>query len=593
MATIESQDLSIGKLFNDFYVVPSYQREYVWEEEQVTDFLKDIYDEFCLQSPGIVSDYFIGSIIVCNHRRDGLYEVIDGQQRITTAYLVLCAIRDYLHEIKPDESIELLKSQIASTDIDEEGNNIFRYRVTLQYKDSCGVLEKIAQQEKSNMQADKTRSSQNIIHAYNVVSKWLREREQSDLVVQNLKKFYAYFNKSVILVRVKTASLADALRVFATINKRGVSLDDIDLVKNLMFMKTNKNEYDQLKEKWKKMIDLLFKNKENHMRFMRYFILSQYDNAESLKEHGVYNWFLDNKNKSLFEDKPIIFAEHLLKSAEAYVNFLDGKDTEGKRNRYLENIRQIGSSVRMPLMVMLAGQHLPKDCFTKLCHQIENIFFSYLVTREPTSNFERRFIQWCIDLRKVTNKMELDSFIEDYIQPEKQRIAERFELTFSKLEESSVPKSQLRYILAKLTQYIDELAWGQNDSVANIKNCYIDKVEIEHILPQNPVAETLTSFDKPEEIGRYTKLLGNLTLLERAINASVGNKPYQDKKTAYKQSKFILTKSVFEKVAVGTNTAVDRAVKELETFDNWTSESIIRRQEMLTQLAKKVWSMPG
>ena len=144
MATIESQDLSIGKLFNDFYIVPSYQREYVWEDEHVKDFFEDIHNEF--SEDGQSSDYFIGSIIVCEEQH-GLYEVIDGQQRITTAYILLCAIRDYLASISSRESIEKLNSQIASTDIDEDGNDVFRYRVKLQYEDSRGVLEKSANKE--------------------------------------------------------------------------------------------------------------------------------------------------------------------------------------------------------------------------------------------------------------------------------------------------------------------------------------------------------------------------------------------------------------------------------------------------------------
>lgn len=590
MATIESQDLSIGKLFNDFYLVPSYQREYVWEEEQVTEFLNDIYEEFYSNNSGAVSEYFIGSIIVCN-QRDSLYEVIDGQQRITTAYLVLCAIRDYLQKIKPDESIELLKNQISSIDIDEEGNNVFRYRVELQYEDSYGVLEKIAKQEKLTLKSVDTRSSQNIKNAYDVILTWLA-KQLNDSPVQTIKRFYAYFNKNVILVRVKTATMADALRVFATINNRGVSLDAIDLVKNLMFMKANKKEYDQLKEKWKKMVDILFVAKENPMRFIRYFILAQYDETKTIKENGIYDWFLSETNRTIYENKPTAFVDDLLGSAKSYINFLDGKDVEGKRNRYLENIRQLGSSVRMPLMILLAAQHLPTDCFIELCRQVENIFFAYLITREPTSNFEQRFIQWCSELRQVTERTNLDTFFNKYIQSEKQRVAERFDLIFSKLEESSIPKSQLRYILAKLTQYIDESAWGVTDTTSIIKH-YIDKIEIEHILPQNPVETTLFSFDKPKEIGSYIKRLGNLTLLEKSINAAGGNKPFQDKKQTYKQSKLLLTKSLVEKVKIGKNTAVDHAVKDLVTFDNWTSQSIDCRQKMLTQLAKKVWDMPG
>lgn len=112
-------------------------------------------------------------------------------------------------------------------------------------------------------------------------------------------------------------------------------------------------------------------------------------------------------------------------------------------------------------------------------------------------------------------------------------------------------------------------------------------------MPQTSGSEIIPAFDKPKEIDSYIQQLGNLTLLEDSINTSAGRKPFEDKIKAYPTSKFLLTKSIGQKVTVGTNTAVDRAVQDLETFDNWTSESIERRQKMLAQLAKKVWDMPG
>jgi len=121
----------------------------------------------------------------------------------------------------------------------------------------------------------------------------------------------------------------------------------------------------------------------------------------------------------------------------------------------------------------------------------------------------------------------------------------------------------------------------------------IDKIDIEHILPQKPTSQIVSSFDKPKEIDIHIKRLRNLVLIEKPINSLLSNKSFNEKKKADKRSDFILTKSLVEKVAVGTNTAVDRPVQYLESFDIWTSESIKKRQEMLTLLAKKVWNLPG
>lgn len=99
--TIESLDLAVGKLFDDFYTVPSFQREYVWGEPQVEQLLQDIHTEFSSNDDGRDSEYFIGSIVVCD-AGDGTFDLIDGQQRTTTLYLLLCAIRDTIEQIEPD-----------------------------------------------------------------------------------------------------------------------------------------------------------------------------------------------------------------------------------------------------------------------------------------------------------------------------------------------------------------------------------------------------------------------------------------------------------------------------------------------------------
>jgi hypothetical protein len=216
-----------------------------------------------------------------------------------------------------------------------------------------------------------------------------------------------------------------------------------------------------------------------------------------------------------------------------------------------------------------------------------------MITREGTNKLEKLFTLWTAKLRQVKDKAALDTFIAENVQLAKQKLDERFELAFHKMDESSVQrKKMMQYILAKLTQYVDERAWGSSGASAELKT-YINKdVAIEHILPQNLPDEIKYSFDKPSEIERYIKRLGNLTLLEQTINSAIGNKPFELKKQVYPESKFLITKSISKQVSVGIDTAVDRAVKDLKSFEEWNSRSIESRQEMLTKLARKVWDMP-
>ena len=112
------------------------------------------------------------------------------------------------------------------------------------------------------------------------------------------------------------------------------------------------------------------------------------------------------------------------------------------------------------------------------------------------------------------------------------------------------------------------------------------------MLPQTPSSVVAAEFDKPDGYPEYAAKLGNLTLLEKSINASVGNGLFKGKQPAYRQSSFLLTKSLGGKVKVGVNTAVDRAVSPLEVFESWNADDIDRRQRMLARMASKVWDVP-
>ncbi len=587
--TIESKDLSVGDLFSSFYLVPDYQREYVWEDKQVEQLLQDIYTEFSALGPGVVSEYFIGSIVVCT-REDGVLELIDGQQRVTTLFIILCALRDYLNNIAPGESIESLKSQIASYDVDDQGRDVFRFRVDLQYEDSCGVLQAIGKGEMPKVdKSNQTRSVTNILNAYHSVQTFLRNQFKDD--ADGVRKFYAYLNKKVKLIRVKTVSVAHALKIFETINDRGVGLDSMDLLKNLMFMHARPEEFEILKKQWKKLVDALFTVQENPLRFLRYFIVSEFG-VDRLRMDEIYEWFVRNEALCGYKKEPLKFTDWLNDAVTAYTNFLRGKDARGRPNRYLENMRYLSGSARQHLILLLAGRHLPEDCFNELCREVENLFFAYIVTRENTREFERNFAKWAPRLRKVQDRKQLDEFVKVNMLPEKKKLVTRFELAFREMTEKSLQKYRIRYVLAKLTQYVNEQALGSQGASVDLRNFIHSKVEIEHILPQQPDEEVLKAFDKPDTIDDYVHRLGNLTLLEKSINSSISNGLFEKKRVEYYKSGFLLTKSLGGDISVGKNTAFSRIAQHLESFESWNSKSIERRQAMLTRLAAKTWDMP-
>jgi hypothetical protein len=592
---IESNDLTIDQIFKDFYAVPDFQREFVWEREHVEKLLQDVFDEFYDEEGRLIQEnpeYFLGSIVVCKDG-DGIYQLIDGQQRITSSYLVMCGARDIL-ECQGLSAPDWLRSSIRFVAPDTKtGEDIERHRLSLQYEDSDGILEKIVKKDQPVSELpQRTASVRRIIDAYRTINEFLAVNLRENPA--EIKKFLVAFTNRIKLIRIQTPTITNALKAFETINDRGVGLNAMDLLKNLLFMKTASKDYQRLKERWKKLVDTLDDCGEKPLRFLRYYIMAHHsiDYRKGIREDEIYGWFTKNTASCGINADPLGFVDELNECAEAYANFLSSRDINGHDNRYLRNMTLLGGALRQQYILLLAGRSLPTDLFNKLCRSIENLFFSYIITREQTKTFERNFARWAEDLRNIRDEGGLDAFLDKYFINDMRNLRERFDFAFRELTQWHIQQYRIRYILSKLTQYIEEQAWG-NPAYSQLDLYITSQVEIEHILSQNPEADVRTNFDKPEEYDNYIYRLGNLTLLEKTINSSLSNKGYADKMAGYRQSTFLLTKSLVERPEVGVNTQLNRAVADLIQFSEWNSRDIEQRQEMLGMLARKVWEIPA
>lgn len=587
---IESADLTLQALLKDFYCVPDYQREYVWEEEDVSQLLQDIYDEFYeadghpVQGP----EYFIGSIVACKND-DGVYQLIDGQQRMTTIYIALCAIRDHLHELGTTPG-QVLTGCIHDVDLDASGVETARYRLELQYEDSRGVLETIAQASTPvDDIPDDTVSIEHLKVAYQTVRTFLRERFDDDPAAA--KQFFGAFMNRVKLIRIVTPRLSHALKVFETINDRGVGLTAVDLLKNLLFIQTTERSHPKLKNLWKDFITRLEKVNEKPLRFLRYFVMSEYEGDwnKPLRAEQIYDWFRKNISRCGIDTDPIGFVNLLKQRAGVYENFLKANDPHGNPNHHLQNIGIVaGRAARQHMIILLAGTQLDAGDFSKLARAVENLLFCFIVTKESTKTLERWFGQWATELRSVNGGSALDQFIEAHLYKEIRAREKAFDFAIRELNYGRMQKYKLKYVLAKLTQFIEQEAWG-NPAYESLDLYVNKKIEIEHILPQKPKPEVRAAFDKPDEYDIFKQKLGNLTLLEKVINSSNNNRPFDEKVQGYGQSKMLLTRSLHEKPSVGSNTTVNRAVEMLPEFEGWDSEAIDIRQEALLDLARRIW----
>lgn len=584
MSIIESKDETVSGIFKDFYVVPSYQREYVWTEEQVDQLLQDIR---CAQLDSAENEYFIGSIVICPSSTSGIFDLIDGQQRLTTLFVILCAIRDILKKLQDDGSGSI-NSLIAATAVDHEGNDHYRARLDPQYSDARDIFTKLTAGFAPEMSG--TKSMINIANAYAVSISFLDEEFSSN--VSLVKKFYAYLIHKVKLIKIRTDSISRALKIFETINDRGVGLDAVDLLKNLLFMKTSQKQFDNLKKIWKKLTDDLHEIKENPIRFLRYFVFSTYG-VSGLNESDLYDWFVKHEKIVGYGDDPIKFVLTMQDALNAYSLFLQGKGRDGQKNPALESLRLIaGPKARQHLILLVAGRDLPFEIFSALCTDIELLIFNYVITRENKRDFEFMFPEWAMSLVKVKTLIDYEAFSKETILKKRAKLASRFKHNLSGLTCNTIRNYQLRYMLGKITQYVDQMAYGNSAKMYLWLSHYYDgkDIHIEHILPQSLDSQVKIEFGEGVESPEFLWSIGNLTLAEKSINTSLGKKPFSYKKNIYPKSHFILTRAISSEINIG-NTAIDRATSGLKPFEVWTKDSILLRAQCLTEIAFRIWAV--
>jgi len=596
MPAIESKDFTLGEIFRDFYAVPDYQREYVWEEDEVDQLLTDIRRE---QADDNDAEYFIGSIVTCLNA-SGRYELIDGQQRMTTIFLAFCALRDRLRDLG-ESSVSTIQNLIATERVDPNGEESREPRMELQYEDAGNLVQELVDERKFAGKGS-TRSIINMRDAYRSADAFYVREFGTD--VKQLRAFFGYLVNRVKLIRVRTDSLARALKIFETINDRGVGLDAMDLLKNLLFIRSKSQDFTKLKNNWKLLADRLHKSGEKPLRFLRYFVLSNFG-GEKLREDELYNWFVKNEARVGYGSDPLRFVDELLAAASAYICFLSGRGPDGRPNAAVESLSLLaGKSTRQHLILLLAGRQLPAPVFSALCQDAERMLFVYLVTRQNNREFEVLFPTWAQELRGLETLGDYEAFSARNFGRRRAELADRFKREFVALDGATMKRFQLRYVIAKLTQAVDLAGFGETSEGHRWLSRYCDggASHIEHIAPQNPKAEAAAEFGDRADEPRLIWSIGNLALAEAAINHSLGNKPYSApdgkyphlqplKAAVYPQSQYLLTRSIAKKVVVGKNSRIDRAVAQFDAFEQWNADAVSKRASLLADLAARVWDV--
>lgn len=597
----KARELSLYELFiksNRFYV-PDYQRKYAWTKNQLDQFWEDLikthescYDNnFNLKSPLNQNPHFLGGIVLTILDNEN-YEIIDGQQRLTTVIIFIKAMSELADNIKDSikrETIKCIADPILKSSmpgmpfeskivLDKSINDFFK-----EYILCCNNKEerdKYANKKKHDL-CRKNSSKVLIKECYEYIYDKLMIDFQDGLDQDILyKKLYSYIiviMRYMLILRIGVKNKDIAYTIFETLNKRGKDLSESDMIKNELF-KLLDDEGIDVKQSW----DSICENIENEdlTEYMRFSYISQIDNVTPAKLYEKIKEILDSPSSAEryiknLEDESEMYGHIINKSNywDIYTGYKDSILDSFKAIRSMDIINCTPLILSGAIRFIIEEDNISK--FEKLMIGIRTFCFRYFtIGGNSVSNFEREIGLMSRAIRGKEKFLKKDdgtkieiNDIDDIIEYMKHKTPDS--LFKKNFKEFSTKSMQLAfYIIYNLEKKL-------KTGVIPLPHGY--KQHIEHIMPKKPsnakgrLNEWKHVRHNPE-YSEYINRLGNLMILESRINEEIKNKEFDVKLSGYKKSGLYYPEII------------------QKTYTTWDFTSIEDRQDIMSDDALSIWS---
>lgn len=551
---IESERLYVGEIFGKWFRIPEYQRPYVWGKDQIAEILQDLNDAMNRDEN---AQYFLGSMVLQkkisekNSTNYVEYDVLDGQQRLTTLFLLVSVIRDLTENedcLKTCKEIIFQKKNLFT-------NTPERLRVVFDIREEVkDFIDAYVKEEKSTLKVTSSliqRYSKDTDLSVINMSKNIVQMREYFLGHQNLEQFTIFLINKVLMIYVGSEELDDAFRLFTVMNNRGVKLRSSDILKagNLAMILDDDIRVKAAKN-WEEAENYFGEDFDEFLSHLRSILVKKKATASLLKEYEENIYApkeYDRTNKTTNNLTPLLNKgldtfNFIDKFRRHYVEIFDSSHYELSNSFELNNL----------LVIMKAGFEsdfwvapLLKYYDKFASHQLidfvkslDNAFaYDWLVGLTPTSRIEN-VNYWMENIESKTSE-EVIYLLRNHI--------DQSELALE-LDKKIYGRKSAKYLMLKL----DSILHGHTTKLD-----FPGTISIEHILPQTPKVDSQWLKDFTAEEHDYAKdRLGNLVLISRRKNSSQNNRDYADKKQKYFQGNIEL---------------FSNSIRIFQQFDTWTN----------------------
>ena len=524
------------------FVVPLYQRIYSWQESEWKILLEDIKEIYENETP---RPHFIGSIVTIPTISvpEGVtkYLLIDGQQRITTIFILLTVIRDLC--------------QNDGTSLADEITNTL-----------------LVNQYKKNLEYYKLLPTQSDREAFNGIL------SQNKIENSLLTKAYNYFKKQIIRYNFNYEKIKNIITnyfsvvsivldpddnpylVFESLNAKGRKLEQADLIRNYFLMVIHVDEQEKIyNELWFPVQELL---QESLTEFIRHFLMKDGGN---IKQNEIYYTIKNQINSQNVKEQ----LKEIYTYSTYYDKILHPKNEQNPYiQKYLIRLNTFEVTTAYPLLLYFYNKFstnkISQENFINILATLENYLVRRFICNYPSNQLNKIFSSIQPLLANINNEEIVKEF-KRILQNKKYPTDDEFNNAFLQMDYYAGGEriSKIKFILQAI-----EDSFSHKEFISN------ENLTIEHIMPQTLTKTWKQSLGEEWENTHtlYVHNIGNLTLT--AYNSELSNKNFDEKKIILSNSHLELN-------------------KYFTTIQSWGKEEIIKRNEELCNQALTIWNYFG
>ncbi|MFP6176091.1 DUF262 domain-containing protein [Helicobacter pylori] len=577
MVKIESKDSHLRDILKDelYYQIPIYQRPYQWTEENCEKLLDDLFFNY---EDDRESDYFCGSLVLITISEDSkakTYDVVDGQQRLSTFILlakVLATLyserldperksQEYLQESWSDRHEYKGKKKKKRLDFDLVGSSAKKdFQDTLDFFDDLDASK--GKNSKSN---DPSKGKNSYLKNAVCLKDYLEKKE-----IEDIDAFIEWLYSNVVFITITCPDADKALRIFNVLNARGLALNATDIFKGELLKKlTEEKEQEELATRWEdlrqKCLDNGFAMETLFSQYLAY--LDPVTSREKMDKR--LNTQFDKLQKSSLE-----YLDGVEDFYNAYVEVLEMPD------RYAHLLSYVPTdSWRAILCASLLHRYSESE-IEALKELLVKFYYQDWVAGGKQSTREQTCCNIINALKEKKSVEDIASVVKNHLNINK--ITQRFRenLKDDHLYEKHKRSSKTSWL--KPILILVEYSMSDDPRPKRIEK---NDFHVEHILPQNPdpSSQWVKDFSE-EERELYTHSLANLTLLKGTKNSQASNLDFKDKKEIY-MGKTIKPNNK------RTMTCYKMTIDIAHHYTEWTPKSLEKRKEELIKIIESTLTL--